>query len=93
MVFLEKDRILFQTHKGIENLVFIPEIMYNENVAIFELYAGMYFGYLIAFLEDFATAITKRLPKGRFSFGSGNPRRMYRELPVIYIWIERLLNS
>jgi hypothetical protein len=91
LVFLEKDRILFQILKGYEHLVSIPEIMYNENVVDFELYAGMYFGYLIAFLEDFATAIERRLPKGKHSFGAGNPRKVYRELPVIYSWIEKLL--
>lgn len=73
-------------------MVSIPEIMYNKNVADFELYAGMYFGYLIAFLEDFATAIERYLPKGKYSLGAGNPRKVYRELPVIYSWIEELLN-
>lgn len=91
LVFPEKDRILFQILKGYENLVSIPEIMYNENVVDFELYAGMYFGYLIAFLEDFATAIERRLPKGKYSLGVGNPRKVYRELPAIYSWIKKLL--
>jgi len=92
LVFLEKDRILFQTMKGYEYLISIPEIMYNENVVDFELYAGMYFGYLIALLEDFATAIERRLPKGKASFGAGNPRKVYGELPAIYSWIDRLLD-
>jgi hypothetical protein len=93
LVFLEKDRILFQILKGYKYLVSIPEIMYNENVVDFELYAGMYFGYLIAFMEDFATVIERRLPKGKFSFGAGNPRKVYQELPIIYSWIERLLDK
>ena len=88
LVFLEKDRILFQMLKGYKHFISIPEIMYNKNVVDFELYAGMYFGYLIAFLEDFATAIERRLPKGEYSLGVGNPRVLYRELPVIYSWIE-----
>jgi len=91
LVFLEKDKILFQIHKGIENLVNIPEIMYNPNVVIFELYAAMYFGYLVAFLEDFASVIKEHLPRGKFSFGAGNPRKQYREIPIIYSWIEELL--
>jgi hypothetical protein len=82
LVFLEKDRILFQI---------LPEIMYNENVVDFELYAGMHFGYLIAFLEDFATVIERYLPKGKYSLGVGNPRKLYRELPAVYSWIEKLL--
>jgi hypothetical protein len=49
LVFLEKDRILFQILKGYEYLVSIPEIMYNKNVVNFELYAGMYFGYFRIF--------------------------------------------
>jgi len=93
IVFLERDRILFQTVKSYKNLISIPEIMYNENVVDFELYAAMYFGYLIAFLEDFAKAIENRLPKGKFSLGVGNPRKVYQELPSIYSWIEKLLNA
>lgn len=92
LVFLEKWRILFQILKGYEYLVSIPEIMYNENVVDFELYAGMHFGYLIAFLEDFATVIEKRLPEGKYSSRIGNPRKVYRKLPIVYSWIERLLS-
>lgn len=92
IVFLEKNRILFQAVKSFKNLISFSEIMYNENVVDFELYAAIYFGYLIAFLEDFAKAIENRLPKGKFSFGVGNPRKLYQELPSIYSWIEKLLD-
>jgi hypothetical protein len=67
--------------------------MYNENVVDFELYAGMYFGYLIAFLEQASRSIEKRLPPRKSAFGAGNPTIMYRELPVIYTWIEKTLSS
>jgi hypothetical protein len=93
LVFLEKNRILFQILKGYEYLVSVPEIMYNENVADFELYAGMYFGYLIAFLEQTSRSIEKRLPPRKSAFGTGNPTILYRELPAIYTWIERILSS
>ncbi len=93
MVFLDKESILFQVDKGYENLVSIPEIMYNDNVVFFELYSAMYFGYLIAFLEDFAKALIKRLPKGTFSYGAGNVRTVYQDLPVIYSWVDRLIRK
>ena len=90
IVFLEKDRILFQIWKGYGNLISIPEIMYNENVVDFELYAGMYFGYLIAFLEEASKTIEKRLPPRKSALGAGNPRKVYRKLPEIYLWIEKV---
>ena len=93
LVFLEKNRILFQILSGYDNLVSISEIMYNENVADFELYAGIYFGYLIAFLEQVSRSIEKRLPPRKSAFGAGNPIMVYRELPSIYTWIERILGS
>jgi hypothetical protein len=93
LVFPEKDRILFLIPKGYEHLVSIPEIMYNENVVDFELYAGMYFGYLVAFLEQASRSIEKRLPPRKSAFGAHNPTKVYRELPVIYTWIERILSS
>lgn len=92
LVFPEKGRILFQILKGYKNLVFVPDIMYNENVVDFERYAGMYFGYLVSFLEEFASIIRNRLPEGRFAFGVGNPRKVYgKRLPTVYIWIDNLL--
>jgi hypothetical protein len=93
LVFLEKEKILFQVYKSHKNLIFIPEIMYNENVADFELYAGIYFGYLIALLEQISRSIEKRLPPRKSAFGAGNPIMVYRELPSIYTWIERILGS
>jgi len=93
IVFLEKERILFQTVKGFEKLVAIPELMYNENVVDFQLYAGMYFGYLIAFLEDFANVLEKLLPNSKYSLSLGNPRKLFgQHPPIIYSWTERLLN-
>ncbi|MCL5949810.1 MAG: hypothetical protein M1490_04975 [Candidatus Bathyarchaeota archaeon] len=91
LVFLEKDRILFQTYKGNYNLISIPELMYNENVADFELYAGMYFGYLIAFLEEFSEIVKNRLPKGKMTFGAGNARKAYQRIPDIYLWMDKLV--
>lgn len=93
IVFLEKRRILFQVFKGYENMICIPELMFNENVVDFEPYAGMYFGYLIAFLEQASRSIEKRLPPRKLAFGAGNPYMAYKELPAIYVWIERLLCS
>ena len=53
-MMFDKPRIVFQTVKGRDysQLVNFPEVMYNENVVDFELYAGMIYGYLLSFLED-----------------------------------------
>lgn len=61
MVFPEQNRILFQIYKGIRTSIKTPEIMYNENVVDFELYAGLYIGYLIAYLEKVVATIETRL--------------------------------
>jgi hypothetical protein len=59
LAFPEKKRILFQVyHEG--PTIRVPEIMYNENVVDFELYAGLYCGYLIACLEELATLVQAR---------------------------------
>ena len=92
LVFLEKDRILFQTSKNYTNLISIPEIMYNENVADFELYAGLYFGYLMSLLEEFSITVRKRLPTGKINFDAGNPRIQFgKEMPTIFLWIQKLI--
>lgn len=88
LVFLEKGRILFQVYKGYENLIAIPEIMFNENVVDFELYAGMYYGYLIAFLEEASKVIKKRLSTRKALLGS---YKYYRELPAVYKWMEKVI--
>ncbi|WP_200157685.1 hypothetical protein [Allochromatium vinosum] len=52
-----KDGLLFQVHgRNHENLIFVPEFMYNSNVVRFEPYAAYYFAEMLSFLEDFATA-------------------------------------
>jgi len=63
--------------------------MFNENVADFELYAGLYFGYLIAYLEEASQTIDKHLSMKRFP--QTNPHTLYKELPEIYNWIEKLV--
>ncbi len=93
MVFPEKGRILFQVSKGAKNLISFPEVQFNENVIDFELYAGVYFGYLIAFLEEASKVVEKRLPPRKSAYGVGNPRRSYKELPAIYKWIEKVISK
>ena len=90
LVFLEKNRILFQVYEaGYKGKILIPEIMFNENVADFELYAGLYFGNLIAYLEEVSETIDKHLTLKKFP--KSNPRKIYEEIPAIYNWVEKLL--
>lgn len=93
IVMSDEGKVLFQIMKSrYAYLISIPEIMYNENLVYFEPYAGLYFGYLIAFLEELASIIEKRLPKGKHSVGLGDPKLVFgKEKPTIYKWIENLL--
>lgn len=64
LTFPIKPRILFQTHSGkdLSNTVtFFPEVMYNEYVVDFELYAGLIYAYLLDFLQRLAELVVSRL--------------------------------
>jgi hypothetical protein len=92
IVMSDNNKLLFQVMKSRNAyLISTPELMFNENLAYFESYAGLYFGYLIAFLEELSTIIENRLPKGTHSSGLGDPKRIFGEKPIIYQWIENLL--
>ena len=88
LVFLEKNRILFQVHEGISRKVLIPEVMFNENVVDFELYAGLYLSYLLAYLEEISEAISNRLDLKSM----GNPRNYHSGLRILNDWIKQVLN-
>ena len=92
IVMSDNNKLLFQVMKArYAYLILTPELMFNENLAYFESYAGLYFGYLIAFLEELSIIIENRLPKGTHSSGLGDPKRVFGEKPIIYEWIENLL--
>jgi hypothetical protein len=59
LVFGTKGNITFQTYDGWQEQVRIPEIMYNENIVDFELYSGLYVGYLLALFEKLCIRISK----------------------------------
>lgn len=87
LVFPEDNRILFQVHEGFRNKVNIPEIMVNENIVDFELYAGLLAGYLISYLEDVSEIAQRRLELRKI----GRDAKSYHGgLTVIYEWIERV---
>ena len=88
LVFPEKGRVLFQVYKGINKMVSLKEIMFNENVADFELYAGLYFGYLLAYLEEFAKLVRKHL---ELEVLGGNPKSYHSGLRVMHSWIQQVL--
>jgi hypothetical protein len=86
MVFPEPYRILFQVSESNGNAIQKPELMFNENVADFELYAGLYLGYSLAYLEEVASIIHRRLDQGgtNLSGGSHQPGlsvRLLTQLP------------
>ena len=86
LVFLDPNRITFQIYKEWNNKVLIPEVMYNENVVDFELYAGLFIGYLIAYLEEISIIFDKRLNLQKHGV---NGKSYHSGLRVIQNWIER----
>ncbi|MBA7491737.1 hypothetical protein ES702_02285 [subsurface metagenome] len=93
LIFLDKDKILFQIYdKNWERkMILKPEIiMNNENVADFELYAGLYIGYLIAYLEEVSEVIISRL---NLSIKKLTSKSCHGGLHIIYKWIEKVLHK
>lgn len=88
LVFPVRGRILFQVHEGVNRKVLMPEIMFNENVADFELYAGLYIGYLIAYLEEVSELIYKRLNLKKVG---SNAKSYHPGLRVLRDWIKQVL--
>lgn len=86
-VLQKNDRIILQIYKNATNKIYINEIMYNENLVDFELYAGLLNVYLIAYLEEFAELANKRLKLKKIV---SNAKSYHRGLRVIKNWIERL---
>lgn len=93
LVFLVKRRILFNLYKKIkkrERNFLLKILMYNNNVVDFELYAGLYISYLIAYLEKFPKLAYPRLSLKRI----GNDSRAgFLGLQLVKEWIEQLLSK
>lgn len=89
IVFPEKNRILFQVYRGIDKNILLPEIMYNENVVDFELYAGLYFGYMLSYLEEFSEIVYNRLNLKRYCMQA---RSIHSGLSIISDWINRVVS-
>jgi hypothetical protein len=90
LVFLEKtsDKILFQTYGNWKERISISKIMYNQNVVIFDLYAGLYYSYLLVFLEKLSEIIDSSL--GLKAHGK-DPRSSHTGLFFIIKWVNELL--
>ncbi len=88
LIFQEKDKILFQVHQGIKRKVVVPEVMFNQNVVDFELYAGLHTGYLLAYLEEVAKVVYNRINIKKSS--KGNTKSYHSGLHVINDWIKQV---
>lgn len=91
LVFFVKPRILFQViakHKGSDKfLMKMSELMYNENVMDFELYAGMMHGYLLDFLEQLAMHVFSWIGPV-YENCKGRSRHTHPGLAIGKRWIE-----
>jgi hypothetical protein len=87
IVFPQKEQIGFQVFEEWKNKVYHTEIMINENVADFELYAAFIISYLFSFLEDFSVVADKKMELKKIS---NNPRSSHFGLPILLNWISKL---
>jgi hypothetical protein len=89
MVFFPAPAILFQVHKGYKTKINISEVMFNENLVDFELYAGIYLGYLLWYLEELARIARPTL---RLSNYNSQPKSIHPGIGVIKEWMERTMS-
>lgn len=85
-----KDGILFQVSKNFKNQINIGELMWNEYVVDFELYAGLYFARILALIEKLGDLIIGKIPK---QYISSSVMANYDGLDVYGTWINRLIEK
>jgi len=90
LVFPEENRILFQTSKHL----YFPKvkcqaIMFNKEVADFELYAGRYLTLMLCFLEHLAKITCRRLGIDIDSYGLRS-KSYHPGYAIIKAWIGKL---
>jgi len=81
------DWTLFQTYKREKAQILIPEIMNSQNAVIFELYASLYFSYLLVFLERLSEIMGTFLG---IKFGRGG-QTYHPGLTFFNKWVNELL--
>jgi hypothetical protein len=88
-VFFPAPAVLFQVHQGYKNKINIPEVMINEYLADFELYAGIYLGYLLWYLEELARISRPTLKLPHYN---SEPKSIHPGIAVIKEWMERTMS-
>jgi hypothetical protein len=89
-IFPDTRNIMFQIDEGLRNQIVIPEIMENDNIVIFELYAGMIMGYLLSFFEDYCTVASNILG---FTQLRDSAENIHFAHPLLKRWIEQALRK
>jgi hypothetical protein len=89
LVFPIEGRICFQVHDNYKNKILIPEIMFNENVVDFELYAGLFLSYLMVFLEDLSQITKNRI---NISAIGANAKSYHSGLQVTRNWMRDIIS-
>lgn len=88
LAFPESGRILFQVYDAYKNRkIHFREVMFNDYIVDFELYCGLFMGYLISYLEKVAQAVRSKFDvKGTGS----NVQSYHGGLPVLRDWMKRV---
>jgi hypothetical protein len=81
-------KILFQVTKRFKNKIDFPEVMFNENLVDFELYAAVHISNTLWFLEEFARIGYDILQPIGYS---SERHRNHDGFGVLKEWIERVL--
>ncbi|WP_445664401.1 hypothetical protein [Fodinibius sp. AD559] len=61
LIFVNEEKILFQVINGLQNQLYVPEIMQDGKTVDFRLYAGIYISFLFDYLEDLAELIIETM--------------------------------
>lgn len=88
LVFPSKGRILFLINTSGYQKITISEIMFNENVVDFELYAGLYMSYIMNYLEEFSEVVNKHLNLNKFHLMA---KSYHPGLGITQEWINKIL--
>jgi hypothetical protein len=85
-----EDGILFQVMRGLKGSILIEQLMWNEYVVDFRLYAALYFSKLLFLLEQIGNIILERLQSSTISSG---PWVNFSGLSILAEWINQLVEK
>jgi hypothetical protein len=91
IVFLHDNRLYFQVFEEWRAKIVIPEIMSGTDAVDFQLYAALFLGYLISYLEEFSQLLGRRLDPLP-QMGMMEVKSFHEGLRVLRAWLIQAKN-